>query len=278
MSKNVLLLFTGGLDSTYLLLKNIKEGNDIDCLYCEILNNGDKTLVEKFCADRLISMIKADETDRKSYIRTLTNKVYFSGNCPTNPQILINLFNSLMLSIGNNDYDEVQIAYVQGDIALSYINDMQKLFNLTKKLFGLANNKTKLTFPLAKEHKGDFIDKIPKKYFKYINSCENLAYRQEHTCVIDFEKIDLNSICGCCVTNLTLYKHHGFKSAKLLLNKQIVREDGHIIDIKTTREIIAQDGMYGVLSDEPAMVFTSDMVNDVKNMDMVEEIYLKKDE
>lgn len=47
MSKKVAILFSGGLDSTYLVWKNLKEGNVVLPIYVEIENNEVKTTMEK---------------------------------------------------------------------------------------------------------------------------------------------------------------------------------------------------------------------------------------
>jgi len=46
MNKNVLIPFSGGLDSTYLLYKNLKKYNIVTTLYIQLLNNSYKTTIE----------------------------------------------------------------------------------------------------------------------------------------------------------------------------------------------------------------------------------------
>jgi len=45
--KKVAVLFSGGLDSTYLVWKNLNEGNIVYPIYIEIENNITKTILEK---------------------------------------------------------------------------------------------------------------------------------------------------------------------------------------------------------------------------------------
>ena len=47
MGKKVLLLASGGLDSSYLLYKNMQEGNEVRLLYIDIKNNGFKSKKER---------------------------------------------------------------------------------------------------------------------------------------------------------------------------------------------------------------------------------------
>lgn len=45
--KKVAVLFSGGLDSTYLVWKNLKDGNEVFPVYIEIENNEVKSKLEK---------------------------------------------------------------------------------------------------------------------------------------------------------------------------------------------------------------------------------------
>ena len=54
MSKKVAVLFSGGLDSTYLVWKNLTDGNDVQPIYVEVENNQTKTILEKNRTDLLV--------------------------------------------------------------------------------------------------------------------------------------------------------------------------------------------------------------------------------
>lgn len=47
MNKKVAVLFSSGLDSTYLIWKNLNEGNEVFPIYITISNNENKTILEK---------------------------------------------------------------------------------------------------------------------------------------------------------------------------------------------------------------------------------------
>ena len=47
MSKKIAILFSGGLDSTYLMWKALKAGHDVYPIYIEVRNNEIKSLIEK---------------------------------------------------------------------------------------------------------------------------------------------------------------------------------------------------------------------------------------
>jgi len=46
-AKNILVLWSGGFDSTYLVYKNLQEGNNVFTIYNKIINSKDKIKYEK---------------------------------------------------------------------------------------------------------------------------------------------------------------------------------------------------------------------------------------
>lgn len=223
MAKKVLLLFTGGLDSTYLLQKNIKEGNEVTCLYTKLKNNGIKTDVEYFAALKIIEHYQ----HQASYtIKVIENEILMSGTPPLLPQIFLNLMISSFNTLGAM-FDEVQIGYVSGDLGVSYIPDLINIFDTLNTSLGKVN-KNKLTFPLVKEHKSEFINFLDEKVLKMIWSCERLYGGS--SCIIP-EKLDMkyHNICDCCMTNaVNLSRNSRFE---YLLNKYYVQDDKWISKI-----------------------------------------------
>ena len=51
--KNVFILWSGGLDSTYLIYKNLNEGNKVISGYVSLLNNGKKVDMERQAIEKL---------------------------------------------------------------------------------------------------------------------------------------------------------------------------------------------------------------------------------
>ena len=171
MSKKVAVLFSSGLDSTYLVWKNLKEGNVVTPVYFEINNNENKTIMEKNRIELLIKEFNND-TELKSKINDIkyainvgvqvyNDKLFFK-------QIPIWLLG--LVYIQGLDVDEIQIGYVCNDDAIPYLNDIKKIY---KTYQSISEKLLPLNFPLIKYKKWQIIRELPSQYKKLIFTCEN---------------------------------------------------------------------------------------------------------
>jgi hypothetical protein len=171
MSKSVAVLFSGGLDSTYLVWKNLKEGNRVYPIYIEISNNNEKVLLEKNRINLLFELFYEEFGFNINRIETILS-VNVNHCCYGElmfKQMPIWIFGLLFYQ---ERIDEIQIGYVGNDDALSYLDDIQKIYNSYKTIY--ANNKlVPLKFPLKKAFKVEMAHELPSKYFNLIVSCEN---------------------------------------------------------------------------------------------------------
>ena len=176
-----LILFTSGLDSTYLVYKSLKEGYNVDVIYNDIENNKDKSLIEKQNTKQLIKLFK-DEFghDKINDLNELNNYNNFLITQKTSfdlIQLVIHLFNiSLNLRDSQRDfYNEINIGYVMNDCAVSYIKEIEEVYiNLCKFTFKYDGEKyPELKFPLIKYDKVIISDLLPVKYHRFIWTCEN---------------------------------------------------------------------------------------------------------
>ncbi len=187
----VLIPFSSGLDSTYLIYKNLKEGNNVVVCYFEILNNVNKSIVEKIHREYLIKQFEKDFKNKIVDLGTIlqceVNKVY-NNSCQMN-QIPIWLL-GLYFACGDN-IDEIQLGYVCGDDAISYLDDIKKLF---KKYNKFSNKKfPKINFPLIKTLKKEITYKLPEKYKKFTISCEDPRIIKN-----DDDDFLIYKLCGDC--------------------------------------------------------------------------------
>jgi hypothetical protein len=195
--KRVAVLFSGGLDSTYLVWKNLKEGNTVYPIYIELENNEVKTILEKnriellwkefekeFCKEdgyydsKLKSIIYAI----KMGIRANEGSLYFK-------QMPIWIFSAVFLQ-GMDNIDEIQIGYVSNDDAISYLEDVQ---NIYKSYQAISEPMKPLTFPLTKKKKWQIVHELPKQYLHLIVSCENARIVGSK----DAELIEYEPCCEC---------------------------------------------------------------------------------
>lgn len=197
--KEVIVLFSSGLDSTYLVYKNLMEGHTVRPVYVEIKNNENKSTIEKQNMHMLYELFQ-------KYYDNIVQPVVVSEVMMNNvsshlifKQLPIWIFSIAYLSYYS--VDEIQIAYVANDDALSYIDEIKKFYRAHKWLHTVKQ--PKLVFPLIKDVKREMMDKLPAEYKPYISSCENpqLQPYRMHVKNPDGEvlkKLQLYKPCGSC--------------------------------------------------------------------------------
>ena len=169
---NIAILFSGGLDSTYLVYKNLKEGNTVYPYYVNITNNGDRPDMEFRTTKKLYQVFK-DEFPGLIYPPKEIGSFEIGVENPwriIQPQIWIFFLSMLQYS---KNIDEFQIGYIKNDDALDYLKDIKKLHNSFKGFPAFENKFIPLKFPLLKYDKYELMKLLPEKYSKLIVSCEN---------------------------------------------------------------------------------------------------------
>lgn len=166
--KRIGVLFSGGLDSTYLIRKNLEDGNVVTPYYIEIENNSNKIKLEKDRIEKIINLFKKDYGDLirdvqysvNIYVKVFENTLIFK-------QIPIWI---LGLLYSNNKFlDEFQIGYVMNDDAISYIKDIKKIYYSYNSILEKV---IPLKFPLIKYKKEMLLNELPQKYFDLTVTCE----------------------------------------------------------------------------------------------------------
>lgn len=147
---NIFCLWSGGLDSTFLIAKLLDEGHNVTCGYINLTNNE--------------HMIKREEIARNKikeyfYVRYPQNFKYIGNICNItlnkfNPEIRIIqpyvwLFSYLSLP---NKIDTVAIGYIMNDDAISFLDDIRNIF---KAYTMLNDQKIDLSFPIIKFKKSE---------------------------------------------------------------------------------------------------------------------------
>ena len=215
MSKKVVVLFSGGLDSTYLVWKNLKEGNTVIPVYVEIENNEVKTKLEKNRIELLWKEFEKEfrkpedsyyDFKLKSIMYAVKVGVHANEGSLYFHQIPIWMFSIVFLQ-GMVDVDEVQIGYVSNDDAISYLDDIQ---NIYKSYQPISEPMKPLVFPIIKKKKYMMAQELPEQYRKYIFSCEAARIIGKE----DVEFIEYEPCCECapCKTIIAseYYANRGF--------------------------------------------------------------------
>lgn len=188
--KNILVSFSGGLDSTYLVYKNLKEGNKVKLCFSIIENNTNKTIVEKFCARKLY------EEFLKEFPQQIQSSFDFNTKVLINDyvgglkfkQILIWLFS--LIYHCEKETDKVHIGITLNDDINPYRKDIKRIWKSFKPFY---NGKLpKIKFPIYKKQKYEIEEDLPTNYKKFITFCENPHIIYEDNLEVKFEN------CGEC--------------------------------------------------------------------------------
>lgn len=195
MTKRVAVLFSSGLDSTYLVWKNLKDDNTVIPIYIEIQNNVKKTIMEKNRIELLMKEFKLEfnTEEHNRMIQSVEYAISVNVNAYEGTlyfkQVPIWMFGVVFLQ--SLDVDEIQIGYVSNDDAIPYLNDIKKIY---KSYQSICEKMIPLTFPLSKMKKWQMVKELPKKYLDLIFTCENphiIDSTKEN------EKIEYKPCCDC---------------------------------------------------------------------------------
>ena len=202
-NKHVLLYFTGGLDSTYLLWKNLELGNTVSPVYVEIKNNDNKSKIEIQQAKFIWSLLKESYEDKLKPIMFGSNLMINNtfGSPLRLKQVPMWIFFALYHQ-DINEHDEIQIGYVQDDaVSGSYLKDMEKMYY---SFLPITDGLIDINFPLRKYSKNEIIHELPDNIFDAIVTCEApkiKPYKISNAFTYDQKKEDYRfwKPCGNCV-------------------------------------------------------------------------------
>ena len=202
-AKVVGIMFSGGLDSTTLLLRELNKGNIVIPILNRFNSNDDtcslfKYMMAQIALNKIVDKISKNKTKKMILVSPIVcNHIQF-GCLEDGFVFTQQMFNSVALAcIGYNrirSIDEIMIGTVLGDQGVSYINDMKRIYNdamkfqvkitdRTSYIVGRENKIAKLTFPLFKTVKSQIKNEFTNlcKYeFDFtemelpVFSCENL--------------------------------------------------------------------------------------------------------
>jgi 7-cyano-7-deazaguanine synthase in queuosine biosynthesis len=170
--KTVLVPWSGGLDSTYLVWSLLKGGHSVYGMYIDLQNNAEKVKCEKEALEKL-----------EAYIRS---KDCFGGNLCRLPDSVVGIGHGGLFDMKQNciwmlhaayhcdtHIDEVQIGYVLNDCSVSFIPEMQRFWKALTAFTGLTSKKLPpLKFPLIKHMKSEMEHEMPWDLTKNVWFCE----------------------------------------------------------------------------------------------------------
>ena len=171
--RKVLLAWSGGLDSTYLLQKLLQEGCHVTTVYINLIGNGNKPHVEREVINKLDNVLQELDLYHKHYEVDFT---YYYNNCINLAQV-VPWLTGLLAYANNNNADEVNIVYVMGDDAISFLTEITKIWN---SFSGINGGHIPIKFPLIKHSKKMILNEIHPKLRDLVVWCENPGHNGEH--------------------------------------------------------------------------------------------------
>jgi len=194
--KRIAILFSGGLDSTYLVYKALKDGHDVTPVYIEILNNPGKSTIEKQAIFQQFLVFKTQNKELTGKLMSpqLVGKMEVWKSWDSDLQFnQVPIWLLCIQYMDYRDFDEIQIGYVANDDANAFLSDISKTF---KQLMWMRSTdgrpKAKLTFPLARIQKQEIIEELPYAFREHLYSCETpILLETKHK--IEIPELDMNS-------------------------------------------------------------------------------------
>lgn len=165
-----LILFSGGLDSTYLLKEELDKG-PVDILYIEGSQGDNKIKAELLARERIIKYLNkiAKYQIRNSYIYKINSNYLVPTNYKFGQAIFWIL--GAIVTYNENIHSSVKICYILGDDINIAINDIIISWNA---LCSFTKHTTiPLLFPLITTKKVDIVKNIDKKLYNLTFTCEN---------------------------------------------------------------------------------------------------------
>lgn len=243
MSKKVAVLFSGGLDSTYLVWKNLKDGNTVLPIYIEIENNEVKTKLEKNRIELLWKEFEKEfRNQEEGYYDFKLKPIKYAIKVSVHAnegslyfhQIPIWMFSAVFLQ-GMVEIDEVQIGYVSNDDAISYLDDIQ---NIYKSYQPISEPMKPLVFPITKMKKYQMAEELPEQYRKYIFSCEMAIIKgSENAELIEYEPCCECAPCRTIIAN----QYYGIKGFSEVYEKALLKQHAHTLK-RAGYKILDKDG------------------------------------
>jgi 7-cyano-7-deazaguanine synthase in queuosine biosynthesis len=177
--KEVFLLWSGGLDSTFMIQTLLDSNPNVKVTagYVELLNNYNKTKMEKAAIQKLLPILQKKYSDRFVFLDTIYKaQVCSVGTFPPLKQLPVWI--SALMECTPETTNEVCIGYVMNDCAISYLQEIKSIFKAYSKF--TFKKFPKVTFPLSKIPKSEIVIDLDKELKAEVVWCENpIVHREE---------------------------------------------------------------------------------------------------
>lgn len=260
-SKKVAVLFSGGLDSTYLIWKNLTEGNEVYPIYIEIKNNDGKVRLEKNRVGLLYDKFNEEFGDKIHSVRYALEILVRDTSVSELHLNQLPIWIIGLQWLHGLDVSEFQFGYVMNDDAISYIDDIKTIH---KSFSGLHDRVIELTFPLIKEKKCMMANKLPKRYFDLVVSCESPEIVDDKCEILKYEPC-----CNCPACNRLISEYYDLISDKTIYEGKLKDKRLFGVEQYAVDGVIDFKQIFGI-SSEPFIHDTLNLYMDKKEIKQLE--------
>jgi 7-cyano-7-deazaguanine synthase in queuosine biosynthesis len=205
--------WSGGLDSTRLLALLSNQGHQVTCGHIEIINNVEKNKREEEARSKIIKsgylskynisydgcIYKADLSLKNKALGLIQVPVWIAG-----------LVNHVC-----DRFDKVALGYVMNDDAISFLDDIKRIYNAYNGVMQPGEKLPKLIFPLIKSHKRILWRDLDDDVKHLVSWCENTRGDEDD--------------CGSCVP-CSKMKHLGLAGNRFYKEDVPVLEEKEVVD------------------------------------------------
>ena len=183
----IFALWSGGLDSTYLIQKLLDEDNNnvVWASYVEICNNPNKTKMELEAVGKLTHIFETLYPNRFNY-RGTSISVDVKSPAMRFGMEQMPVWLMSLASITPIDSKQIAIGYIMNDCAISYLSEIKGVIKAYNKI--CQTPLPPVIFPLSKQNKNDICWALKKELRDHVVTCENPS-------LIDNKWVQ----CGDCV-------------------------------------------------------------------------------
>jgi len=217
--KNILCLWSGGIDSTCMVLEYLRKGYHVDCCYVKLHNNVVKTRMELQAIDFIYNDLqKIFERKITKNQNTFDIDLHYTGDTKLKqfPIWLNCLINAIHIN-----HDMVAMGYIMNDDAISYLEEFKKVYYSYSFLFD--NNIPEIEFPLSKVKKREIFSAVPIEIAKKTVFCET-PFEEEG---------EIYKPCGSCETceKRRYYEKRGYIPNDLIVFGERWIEKGDVVEL-----------------------------------------------
>lgn len=215
-NKRPLLLFSGGLDSTYLLWSTLSEDKQaVDLIYINGNQGRHKTAAELKARGLIIDWLKENVPDCPPiYELSVRSKIDMSREQNTFKQALP-WFVGAMEVVDPDTHTQVNIAYVSGDQISSMLDNLSYSWNYMWPVCK-GSSLVPLNFPLRHFTKAIILDRIPKELYKLTWVCETPTADTHDLQTDTYTYVACNKCAACTTRKVESYRYTLDKGGKML--------------------------------------------------------------